>query len=200
MPHQLALFQITPLWSLVFGASFAIWVVFEFWIYSRDRKGASGKEKDGGSFFGVVASLWISNGIAFIAPYAVPGARIALPAEPVFWAAIILMWAGMLFRLWAVQTLGRFFRTSVFILDGHRLVTAGPYRVLRHPSYSGLLLTIAGIGLAMGNWVSLAGAVLSIIIGYGWRIVVEEKALRDEFGVAFDDHRRRTWALIPLLW
>ena len=117
-----------------------------------------------------------------------------------FATAIILLWAGTALYPWAAITLGAFFRTSVQLLHGQQLVTHGPYRILRHPAYTAGVLVFTGIGLAMGNWLSLAGAVLPVMIAYVWRIRVEETALRERFGPEFDAHRARTWAIIPLVW
>ncbi len=103
-------------------------------------------------------------------------------------------------RLWAVITLGRFFRATVFIHEDHQLVASGPYRLLRHPAYAGALLTFSGIGLAMGNWISLAAAIGFPVTAYTWRITIEEKALGTRFGEAFENRRRQTWALIPFVW
>jgi protein-S-isoprenylcysteine O-methyltransferase len=99
-----------------------------------------------------------------------------------------------------VATLGAYFRTTVQILDGHRLITNGPYRFLRHPVYTGGTLVFSGMGLAIGNWVSFAVAALTTLLAYVWRIHVEEIALGERFGAEFAAHRKRTWAVIPFLW
>ena len=98
-------------------------------------------------------------------------------------------------------TLGRFFRTKVLVLDDHRLVTSGPYRVLRHPAYTGSILTLAGLGLAFGNWLSALSAfvcILSPLPGEFWSR--RKHSMRAQFGAAFQLHRRRTWAVIPFFW
>ena len=129
-----------------------------------------------------------------------PSARIALPHEAVFIVAMALLWAGILLYRWATLTLGAFFRTQVTLLDGQRLVMRGPYRLLRHPAYSGGILVYAGIGLAIGNWLSAIAMPLSLIVAYGRRIRIEEAALRERFGVEFEANRTRTWAIIPFIW
>lgn len=194
------LFQATPLWREVFWVSYAAWGLSELWIWSRDRRAASGQRRDRGSFYAVVGSIWVGITLAFFAPYIAPWADIGLPPAPLFWSAIALIWTGVALRLWAVLTLGVFFRLTVRIHDEHRLVTSGPYRLLRHPSYTGALLTAAGIGLAMGNWLAILSAVLFMLAGFAVRIVVEETALAAAFGADFDAHRKRTWAVIPLVW
>jgi protein-S-isoprenylcysteine O-methyltransferase len=197
--RSLYLFNEQPLWPAIFWLSYAAWFALEIWLFSRDRRG-SGEKSDRGSRSAIIFFMTLGNTIAFMAPGFAPFARIALPPQAVFNTAMGLLWAGMFLRLWAVLVLGRFFHTEVLVRDDHRLVTAGPYRVLRHPSYSGGLLIVAGIGLAMGNWVSTFGVSLCAMIAYAWRILVEEKALRARFGATFEEHRRRTWAIIPFVW
>jgi protein-S-isoprenylcysteine O-methyltransferase len=99
-----------------------------------------------------------------------------------------------------VRTLGRFFRTHVTLLEEHRLVTDGPYRVLRNPAYTGTLATLAGLGLMQGYAFSLAAAVGPPLAAFAWRIRVEERALAERFGPAWEAWRRRTWALLPPVW
>ncbi len=200
--HETArpLFELRPLWSDVFWVAYWAWILFETWVFARDRRSARGLKSDRGSRAAILGSVAAGVALAFTAPYFAPGARIGAASAAVFGGAMVLMWAGLAFRLWAILTLGRFFRTAVLVQDEHRLVTAGPYRLLRHPSYSGSLLTVTGIGLAMGNWVSLAAAPLCLGAAYAWRIHTEEQALRARFGAAFEAQRRRTWALVPYVW
>jgi len=200
MPASLPLFAADPLWRSVFWSSYGAWIAMECWVFSRDLRAASGQRKDRGSF--AVFMLVVPAGLAgaFACAYGSADTQIAGPPAPLFWSAIALIWIGMALRLWAVLTLGRLFRTAVFILNDHRLITGGPYRWLRNPSYTGGLITFAGIGLALGNWLSLASAVGGVLIAYGWRIRVEEKALRERFGQDYADYMRRSWALIPPLW
>jgi protein-S-isoprenylcysteine O-methyltransferase len=187
-------------WYAAFWISYWAWILMEIWIFSRDRKKAAGQKKDRGSVFFIGLLISAGNTAMFLAPHLWRWARIDLPPEPLFWTAIGLAWTGILLRVWSVLTLGRHFRTVVHILDDHKLVTSGPYRVLRHPSYTGGLMTLMGIGMAFGNWISLAAATGSIFIGYGVRILIEEAALKKHFGEAWAAHKKRTWAFIPFVW
>ncbi len=198
--HPIYLFDMEPLTRGVFWSSYIAWCLFEFWVFSRDRKKASGEKKDRGSLFVIIVLITAGLSLAFNAPRLWPWATIHLPPAPLFWTAIALIWLGFGLRLWAIRTLGKHFRTSVRILDDHKLVTSGPYRVLRHPSYTGGLMTITGVGLAFGNWLSLAATFFGLFIAYFVRIVVEERALREYFGADFEAHKSRTWAVIPLVW
>ena len=194
------LFAERPLWTAIFWASFLPFIVATSWVQSRERNATPGEMRDRGSKALIYAASLIGYAGAFAAPALLPSARIGLPPEAVFWAAIMLMWVGLFLYLWAVLTLGAFFRTSVQLLDGQRLIRRGPYRLVRHPTYSGGILLCAGIGLATGNWVSTAVLTLAAVLAYAWRIHVEEIALRERFGAEFDDHRRHTWAVIPPIW
>jgi protein-S-isoprenylcysteine O-methyltransferase Ste14 len=200
MHHFGPLFAQNPHWRIIFWVSYSAWAVMEMLLFIRDSRAARGEKRDAGSRLVLVILIPLGIFGAFFAPYKWPGARIALPGPAVFYTAIALIWIGGLFRFWAVMTLGRFFRTSVFLQEQHKLVTSGPYRVLRHPSYTGGLLTIIGVGLAMGNWLSVAIFAGCVLLAYAWRISVEEKALAGHFGEEFAAHKQRTWALIPFIW
>lgn len=194
------LFNERPIWAIIFWASYVGFFIVSSWAHARERSVGRGDIRDRGSRSGIDLASLIGIAGAFGAPAAMPFARMDLPPEPVFITAVILFWAGVLLYIWAILTLGAFFRVTVQLLDGQRLVTRGPYRLLRHPAYSGGILLFAGIGLATGNWISAVTAPLSVAIAYAWRIHVEEIALRERFGAEFEANRRRTWAVIPLLW
>ena len=200
MIHAQPLFMASPTWRTAFLVSYLGWAVMEMWIFSRDRRPAKGVSSDRGSLRALVMLVWAGLGGAFVAAQQVGSARIALAPQPVFWSGIAGIWLGMALRSWAVLTLGRFFRVTVRIQEDHRLITSGPYAVLRNPSYTGGLISMAGVVLALGNWLSLAWAAACLLAGYGWRIRTEEAALASRFGQAWTDYRRRTWALIPFVW
>jgi protein-S-isoprenylcysteine O-methyltransferase Ste14 len=112
--------------------------------------------------------------------------------------AIVL--AGAVLRAWAILSLGRYFRREVTIEPGQRIVRRGPYRVLRHPSYTGLFLILAGFGLAFGSWVSAAVALLIVFVGMLPRIWVEERALAQAFGADYTDYANSTARVLPHVW
>jgi protein-S-isoprenylcysteine O-methyltransferase len=126
-----------------------------------------------------------------------PGARMAAPRSAIAAVAIALLASGLLIRWWAVATLGRLFTVDVAIHDGHALVESGPYRRLRHPSYTGLLLAFAGVGVAMGSWASLLALVVPIAGAILYRIRVEEAALRTALGTKYAAYAARTKRLVP---
>ena len=79
----------------------------------------------------------------------------------------------------------------------HRVVDDGPYRRVRHPSYTGLLLEFAGVGIVLGSWLGLAVILVPICAALAWRIHVEEAALRGRLGEAYATYTRGTWRLVP---
>jgi protein-S-isoprenylcysteine O-methyltransferase Ste14 len=130
----------------------------------------------------------------------VPGLRAGANDWWTFGLGLAVVLDGVALRCWAIVTLGRFFRREVTIAPGQRLVRRGPYRVLRHPSYTGLLLVCAGYGLAFGSWVGAGIALLAMALGLLPRIRVEERALAGAFGTEYTDYARSTARLVPHVW
>ena len=100
-----------------------------------------------------------------------------------------LMVGGEAMRIVALRTLGRFFTMRVAILDGHTVVRSGPYRFVRHPAYTGWFLLSLGFGIYFGSILGVAGTTLFVVV-LGWRVTVEERALREVLGRAYDDYMR----------
>jgi protein-S-isoprenylcysteine O-methyltransferase Ste14 len=125
-----------------------------------------------------------------------PNARMPFP-DAMFRLGIALMLIGMLIRATAIITLRRFFTVQVTIQESHELVDRGLYRFIRHPSYTGALVSFVGLGFAFGSWVSLAVITLAALIGFGYRIRVEEAALVQHFGDRYRQYAVRTKRLIP---
>ena len=119
--------------------------------------------------------------------------------EGVRWFGVALFAVGGVLRIAPVFVLGRRFSGLVAIQPGHRLVTGGIYRVIRHPSYLGLLVNALGWGLAFRAGVGVFIAVLMLIVVLA-RIEAEERLLRETFGAEYDAYRARTWRLIPYLY
>ena len=186
--------------SDVLWVSYSAWFLMEMWVMSRDRRRFTGRTADRGSFFGFFICIWTALAVAFLAESRHPEWRIAVLQPALSWAGVGMIWGGMAFRLWAIQTLGAFFRPSVVLQEGHQLVTAGPYRWLRHPSYTGAIITMTGLGLALGNWVSLAAMAFFPALAIAYRIHAEERALSEQFGEAYRDFRKTRSAVIPVIW
>ena len=115
-------------------------------------------------------------------------------------ATVALFAAGLALRWWSILTLGRFFTVDVAIHADHQLVTTGPYRIARHPSYTGLVLMFVAIAITYENWGALIVVLVPILVALLYRIRVEEEALDAAFGPAYAEYRRTTKALLPGLY
>jgi protein-S-isoprenylcysteine O-methyltransferase Ste14 len=112
----------------------------------------------------------------------------------------LVMALGVTIRLIAVATLMQQFTTKVSILESHKIIDTGIYRILRHPAYLGYLASLLGIGLVLGNWVGLMGLVVLPLAGILYRIRVEESVLLGYFGSAYQEYANRTKRLLPGIW
>jgi len=111
--------------------------------------------------------------------------------------ALILFIGGLWLRHWSIRHLGHFFTTRVTIQQQHSLIQSGPYKLIRHPAYTGLLLALAAAGLAMGDYVALLASTLPPFLAFKVRIELEEHMLKQQFNQAYLDYSNRSWKLIP---
>jgi protein-S-isoprenylcysteine O-methyltransferase Ste14 len=108
-----------------------------------------------------------------------------------------LIVAGAALRVWAMLTLDRFFTFVVGIADDHRVVQEGPYRVIRHPGYTGAIIAMVGAGVALRNWLAILIMLVVPPLVFAVRIRVEEAALVAALGEEYQDYARRTGGLVP---
>lgn len=187
-----------PLIGGLFWAAVVFWLAAE-WVFGvRSRPPAGATLRDRGSRIVVVASVGIGIALAANLAFVVPEAAIAAPRRLVPLAGIALMVGGEVFRLYAIRSLGRYFTFVVALHPGQRVVESGPYRLIRHPSYTGSLVTLVGMCLAMANWLSLLG-MIPVALGYWYRIRVEERALVEGLGEEYRAYVRRTKRIIPYI-
>jgi protein-S-isoprenylcysteine O-methyltransferase len=116
------------------------------------------------------------------------------------WIGIALMVGGLALRLWSQAVLGRYYTSTLRHVDDQPILASGPYRLLRHPGYGGLLLAWVGAGLATANWPAALTITLLMIIAYGYRIAAEEAMLVSAFGGRYKEYMARTWRLIPYVY
>jgi protein-S-isoprenylcysteine O-methyltransferase Ste14 len=119
--------------------------------------------------------------------------------DTVRYAGVVLLVFGGVLRIWPMFVLGRRFSGLVAIQPGHELVTDGPYRYLRHPSYLGMLLGLIGWALVFRSSVGLLATALGLLLLVD-RIEAEESLLASQFGSAYAEYRQRTWRLVPGLY
>jgi protein-S-isoprenylcysteine O-methyltransferase Ste14 len=176
------------------------WWAFEVALVIRDLVRRKGRwNRDRGTLMIVALGVVGSIAIGGVARQHVPS--LDTPAPHVFaTAGACVLLLGLALRVWAVVTLGRSFRTSVEVDADQPVVTRGPYKRIRHPSYAGLLLIALGAGLGFGNWLSLAICAIVPPLGMLPRIAVEEAEMNRVLGDQYRDYQARTHRLVPKLW
>ena len=114
----------------------------------------------------------------------------------------ILVVAIIIVSLWimaaSLRALGRQWSLQARVLENHKLVREGPYRFVRHPIYTGMLGMILAAGLAWSHWIGFLIALALFAIGTALRVRSEENLLREQFGAAFDDYKRRVPPVVPI--
>jgi len=114
--------------------------------------------------------------------------------------SIILLIAGLALRWVSIFTLGRFFTVNVAIHPDQQVVRTGPYRLIRHPSYTGMLIAFVGVGVYCANWLSLCVLLVPVTLATLHRIDKEEEILLQVFGSSYREYRKETKRLIPWLY
>ena len=112
-------------------------------------------------------------------------------------AAVALTWGSAWLCVSAIRTLGRQWTYRARVIEGHKLVTTGPYAFVRNPIYLGMFGAIVGVGLAFSRWWTLLAAVVIFFVGNWIRIRAEEKLLRETFGLKFEEYARSVPAFFP---
>jgi protein-S-isoprenylcysteine O-methyltransferase Ste14 len=164
-------------------------------LFRRVEKGAT--IRDRGSHFGLFVALFAGFFTAFGFVFGAPATAITWHQHALFWAGIIVMLSGLAFRWYAIRSLGRFFTRTVATRAGQYVVDRGPYRLIRHPSYTGGLLMFLGTGIAMTDWAALLAIMAAAVIGYGYRVRIEERALCADLGQPYRDYMLRTKRFTP---
>jgi protein-S-isoprenylcysteine O-methyltransferase Ste14 len=123
--------------------------------------------------------------------------NLLITPEYIQYLGLLMIPAGLALREWAIIKLGRFFSRTVQLEAGHEIITDGPYRWIRHPSYTGMILIYLGIALAIGTWLGVFITVGLMLGASMYRISIEEKVLIEAFGTAYQDYMKSTWRLFP---
>lgn len=194
---------VSPLYNLIFTAVVIVAFGPDAVAIAREWIAPQGQRRDRGSFlicFGAVALGWLVASLLAVALPAVSIGRGAGNRLALFWVGLALVVGGMAFRYYAIVVLGRYFTRQVTVHAGQTVVERGPYRYIRHPSYTGLLVALIGVALALNNWAGLAAMLLCAAPGFAYRIAVEEQELRRALGDAYRDYMARTRRLIPFVF
>jgi len=144
----------------------------------------------------VISLGWaVSSALTFAGP-ATDSAGLSLGPEALRWVGLALLLAGSCLMLWAPLHLGRYFSWHLTLQQDHVLVTDGPYALVRHPRYAGIMAWGVGLGLVFNSVVGLAlGLVLAGLMH--WRLREEESFMASQFGAQWQAYAARTYRLLP---
>ena len=185
--------------SVIFDVVAGAWWVFEFLMHARQAPRTSAEQPGDRTSAAVSLSLYLGIIAAVVLghfghlPW--PGGS----TWPVV-TGIVLVLTGTAIRAWCIATLGRFFQFHIQVLEGHQVVTGGPYRFVRHPSYTGLILVLAGFGFASGDILGLVAAVAIIITGLTIRMRAEEQQLTAALGPEYELFAATRKRVLPAVW
>lgn len=197
------LYDHSSLTSALYGLAYAAWLLSEATIFLRTvarvgprahAAGNRGQDRFSGPALigGILLAVWTGPALAQLAP----GAAMMAGRPFLFGLGFVLAFAGIAFRWYAIVALGRFFTMRVQTSSDQQVIQSGPYRLIRHPSYTGALVTVLGVLLMSTNWLTLACFVV-VIPGFAYRIAVEERALVGELGDRYRSYMQRSKRLIP---
>jgi protein-S-isoprenylcysteine O-methyltransferase Ste14 len=189
--------------TLVFVVVMICWFVFAgVFLLRKKPPSPPDRKREPGSLFGV-ALQGVSFGILW-------GVRRTMFTPIVAGRELITLVTGLLAivaaigAVWlvtlAVKTLGKEWSLTARLVEGHKLATSGPYALVRHPIYTGMLGMLLATGLAISHWAALLAALLVFFIGTTIRIRSEEKLLREAFGEQFENYVRSVRAIVPGLY
>jgi protein-S-isoprenylcysteine O-methyltransferase len=177
----------------------AIYGLSEVCLALSRRSRGRGASRDRHSLTLLWGVILVSVGLSLVATDRFPDA--ALPhRHGLYLIGLGLFLCGVMLRWYSIWYLGRYFTVDVAIAQEHRVINAGPYRLIRHPSYTGALMAFLGFGFCLGNWLSILCLMTPIVGAFMWRIHVEEHALTEALGDDYRAYMGRTKRLIPLIY
>ena len=179
------------------------WFVFAgIFLFRKTAKAPPEQKRDSKSIVGLIlqALSFVVVCLFHRAPFTPISSGSRAVAVSLSLAAMIAAVASVSIVKAAVNTLGKEWSVTARVVEGHRLATEGPYRLVRHPIYSGMLGILLATGLVTSHWLALIAAIVIYLIGTVIRIRSEERLLREAFGPEFEAYARSAPALVPGLY
>lgn len=189
----------TDIFKEVFQIAFILYIMAEVFIFSFtskvNRENSQKKKRDKGSCL-----IIISGSIAVIIfnLFCRKNDWFLIP-KLAFWIGIIIIIAGIVLRLYSVITLGKYFTVTVQVNSNQKIIQTGPYKYIRHPAYSGSILSLIGITLTFRSIIGIIGTLIIIAVIYGYRIKIEEKILENNFKTSYEEYKQHTKRIIPFI-
>ena len=184
------------MFDLLFWFITLLWLLEFFYRKSRTLKKNNATTQERITFPFILFALLIS----IIASVLLSLQNIAsVPAE-YRWVGLVLYASGVLLRWWGIITLGEFFTRDIIVTQDMDLVSTGPYRIIRHPLYTGLLLCPIGIALSLGTWLGVCISILLLLPTLIVRIMIEERYMANALGARYQEWCVRRWRLRPYVF
>ena len=197
---MLPLIYTHPAAAALFLATCLVWLIPEMAGMRRQMARISRKadgSQDRGSLAILLGLQWAGLGLNFLLAWLLPAVAILWQPGLLFLLGLIAILLGVALRWYAIRVLGGYFTRDVAVTRDQPVVMDGPYRLIRHPAYSGTFLTMLGVGLAMANWASLVALLGCVFLGHFYRIRIEEKALIRTIGRPYIQYMLHTKRFIP---
>jgi len=187
-------------YALVFWGAY-LWSFLPEWKVVRGGvEGAKSTDsKDGGSLRVLLGGMWIALMLGFLLSFVSAGSFPPGAQLPVFVIGVALMILGSLLRRWCFRTLGQYFTGDVKARADQPVIRTGPYRFVRHPSYTAGIMMFTGIGLALGSWLSFLLITIASIATYWYRVTIEERALLGTIGEQYASFMKERKRFIPYI-
>jgi protein-S-isoprenylcysteine O-methyltransferase Ste14 len=187
-------------YALVFWADY-IWAFLPEWkVVQSGIEGAKvADSKDSGSMRVLLGGMWIALFLAFPLAFVRAWWFSSRAQLPLFAVGVFLIFLGSLLRRYCWRTLGQYFTGDVRARPDQPVIRTGPYRLVRHPSYTAGMMMFIGIGLALGSWFSFALLTIATIATYGYRVVIEERALLDTIGEPYRSYMKEKKRFVPYI-
>ena len=188
----------TTVYRHLFSVMWLSWAAY-WWVLSRNVK-VTKRQEPLWSRLGHVVPLLLAVLLLWTprVPLPVLGDRFLPAAAWPFWAGAALTAGGLFFSVWARVHIGRNWSGTVTLKEGHELITSGPYAIVRHPIYTGLLFAFAGSAIARAEWRGVLALVI-VFLALWRKLRFEEHWMREQFGQRYETYSQRVAALIPSL-
>ena len=185
--------------TLLFKIIWAGWLLSEILlnrIYKTKKNREKGWDQSSLLIIWITITISITLGILAANFVAIPISK----TKFINYAGLLLIVLGIAVRLTAIRTLGQFFTVNLNLSDNHQLIKKGLYKFIRHPSYTGSLLSFFGFGLSINNWPGLIVIFTPVLFAFIYRITIEEKLMSDQFGKEYEEYKKRTKRIVPFIY
>ena len=184
---------------------YIIEIIWFYWFLSEillnrliRSKQAESKSQDKGSLGLIWMTIVVSMTLGIL--WAIYVSMPIIHSTVFLYIGSVMILAGIGIRFIAIRTLGRYFTVNLAIHKDQHIIQMGIYKYIRHPSYTGSLLSFTGFALSWNNWITLAIIVIPLLFSFINRIIIEEKLLIQIFGTEYEEYRKKTKRLIPMIW